>query len=626
MLWTYFFPAPKPAKDPNANVAVVQTTQDAKNDAATANNVYNQQLNANQSAAQGDAPNKSFTVKTPLYEAKFDSLGAVATHWTLLENVSSKGAKPLYSGDSTKDVKHPLELISEQARSRREVPLKIITGDSNFDSLLNDRNYQVSGAENAADGVITLIGNESKKFDFTLRDEANQLEVVKSITLRADSYLSDLQTKITRNGQPINNAKLLIGASIGDQGIKSYSYYAIESEGVAAVDGSTSRNQAVSIAKKDKSEGTLAVSGAVDWAGVGDTYFAMAAIPNVQTNGLEFRASAYDFPLEVPRTVGIWGFVTQTKTSVEVRHLLSALVPIATDGATTKLYVGSKDHFLLTETGENLTKELGRPIDLDNFISYGFFYYLTRPIATRIVWVLNALNTFTNSYGIAILVFTVLFYSVLFPVRWFQSKSFKKAAKNAPKMKEMQTKMEEMKKKNIPAEDPRMRELQMEQLKLTKDAVPIGGCLPLLLQFPLLISLYIAITISLDFRQASFLWLPDLSAGDPFHLLEFLFAGSMFFTMLVTPQAAAITPEQQMQQKMMMYFMPFMMLFIMWSAPAGLLIYWLTGNIIGFGQQMLINKLTATPNDEPPTGTAKKIADRPMTKKERLKTGLSTAS
>lgn len=71
-------------------------------------------------------------------------------------------------------------------------------------------------------------------------------------------------------------------------------------------------------------------------------------------------------------------------------------------------------------------------------------------------------------------------------------------------------------------DDPRMRQLQMEQLKMTKDALPIMGCLPMLLQIPLFVAFYTAITIGMDFRQASFLWLPDLSLADPFHILEFL--------------------------------------------------------------------------------------------------------
>ena len=147
-------------------------------------------------------------------------------------------------------------------------------------------------------------------------------------------------------------------------------------------------------------------------------------------------------------------------------------------------------------------------------------------------------------------------------------------------MKEVQDQLKDLQKKGVPTDDPRMREVQMEQLRMMKGAVPLGGCLPMLLQFPLLIAFFTAVTVSLSIRQASFLWLPDLSAGDPYHILEFAFAISMILSMKFTPTAAAVTPEQQMQQKMMTYLMPVMMLLIMWSAPAGLLFYWFFGNIV----------------------------------------------
>jgi YidC/Oxa1 family membrane protein insertase len=133
---------------------------------------------------------------------------------------------------------------------------------------------------------------------------------------------------------------------------------------------------------------------------------------------------------------------------------------------------------------------------------------------------------------------------------------------------------------------------------MTKDALPIGGCLPMLLQFPLLIAFYTAVTVSLALRQADFVWLPDLSAGDPYHILEFAFAISMVLSMKFTPTSPTVTPEQQMQQKLMIYIMPVMMLWIMWQAPSGLLLYWFFGNVVSFGQQMLINKINKTP--EPP--------------------------
>src|SRR5205085_5862726 len=127
-------------------------------------------------------------------------------------------------------------------------------------------------------------------------------------------------------------------------------------------------------------------------------------------------------------------------------------------------------------------------------------------------------------------------------------------------------------------------------------------------------------TVSLDLRQASFLWLPDLSAADPFHILEFGFAISMILSMKFTPTAATVTPEQQMQQKMMTYFMPLMMLWVMWSAPSGLLLYWFFGNIVSFGQQMVINRFNKT--STPP---AAEVVDSVPKNVKKVKLKLSTS-
>jgi YidC/Oxa1 family membrane protein insertase len=169
----------------------------------------------------------------------------------------------------------------------------------------------------------------------------------------------------------------------------------------------------------------------------------------------------------------------------------------------------------------------------------------------------------------------------------------KKAAKMAPRMKELQEKIKGMKQN-----DPKLKELQMEQLRLMKEGNPLGGCLPLLIQMPFLFALYRAITISIDFRQASFLWIPDLSAAEPtmIHLLPLLFAGSMMVLQLITPQPSA----DPLQRKMMAVGMPLFMLYMMWSAPSGLLVYWLVGNIVGFSQQFLINRWTKSEDDEEP--------------------------
>jgi YidC/Oxa1 family membrane protein insertase len=306
--------------------------------------------------------------------------------------------------------------------------------------------------------------------------------------------------------------------------------------------------------------------------------------------------------------------------------LVTAHVPINADGSINRIYTGTKDYFALNQYNETLSGLVGRPIDIINTINFSNWSWIrpmTRYLSIPILSALAFINNFTNNYGVAIILFTFLFYSLLFPLRWSQSKSFKKAAGNAPKMKEIQDRMNDLKKKGVPMDDPRMREVQMEQLRMMKGAVPLGGCLPMLLQFPLLIAFYTAVTVSLALRQADFLWLPDLSAGDPYHILEFAFAISMILSMKFMPTGPATTPEQQMQQKMMIYLMPVMMLWIMWNAPSGLLLYWFFGNIVMFAQQLLINYLNKT--DEPPKEEIVDSMPKNVKNVKKVKPKLSTS-
>lgn len=591
--WTYFFAPKKPATD-NTNTA--QTTATAtptptENQTVQPNQPQNQQV----AVVPDNVPQRTVTISSPLYKVKLDSKGALATSWVLLKSSSPKGERVLYADGSTENDKKELELIPAQALSNspREIPFRISTGDPNLDNFINDRNYQVSVPEEN----VQLDGTSTKQIDYVLKDEANGLEVTKSFVFHADNYVTDLNVKVTRNGQPVPNVKLLIGASIGDQSIQHHNYYHIEPEAVAyTTEHGAERHAAASMFAKDSPTGQLAINGNVDWVGIGDTYFAMAAIPAQPTAGVEYRSSKYEVPV-TPFYDGIISTITRSQTTKETRHLLTAYLPIPADGSSTKIYTGTKDYFVLNHYNDVLKTAVGRPIDIEDFINfsnYSFIRFFVKPISIVLLYCLNAINVFAHNYGIAIIIFTILFYSLLFPMRWYQSKSFKKAQKNAPKMKELQDKLKDLQKKGIPADDPRMREVQMEQLKMTKDAIPIGGCLPLLLQMPLLFALYAAVTISINFRQESFLWLPDLSTTDPFYILPFLFAGSMFLSMLITPTTPTVTPEQQMQQNMMKYLMPVMMLWIGWTVPAGLLVYWVMGNIVSFVQQTLINRLNKT--------------------------------
>ena len=594
--WTFFIDRSRPRPD-NSNSAAQSastTTTPAQVASASPTMPPAPQPTGTASATQDATPQRMVTISTPLYEVKLDSRGAVATSWIITKNKDT--GRPLYSVAGDKNHHLPLQLIpNEQSlpenlrQDARATPLRLSTGDANLDALLTSRNYQIGGVDGTGGDIkVALNPGESKTITLSLRDDASGAEVVKSFRFDADTYNVDLGTKLTRGGQPVPSLKLAIGPSIGDQGVPHYTGYATPPQGLAFVDRSAQQFYGNKIYDNKEHPKQQSVNGTVDWAGVGDTYFAMLAIPSQQRQGLQFLAEKYEH---------------DTGGGKEERYLITGLLDVPADGSVTHLYVGPKDHYLLTDASKSVTQAVGRTVDLESAINYGWWFgWITRYLAVPILRAIKLLNQWTGSYGVAIIIFTFLIYSLFFPLKWRSTKAMKKAQKHAPRMKELQEKM-----KGLKQNDPRLRELQVEQLRLMKEANPLGGCLPLLIQMPFLIALYTAITISIDFRQASFLWLPDLSAADPYRLLPILMAASMVVLQFITPQPSA----DPLQRKMMAVMLPAFMLYIMWSAPAGLLVYWLMANLVGFGQQMLINRMLKSEDDEDPQPPDKKGARSP---------------
>ncbi len=571
--WNYFFPikAPQPAPVGTASASpTVTPSLPGPSPVSSASPTV-------APAAVETVQRRFFVIKTPLYEARFDTQGAAAISWILKQNKDN--GESLYSAGANKKAQLPLELISKEGlkRSPREAPFDLFTGDPALDSLIAERNYSVEGYPDAgADVEVSLAAREQKRLEFVLRDPSTNVEVIKSITFKAESYATDLEVKVRRGDQLFPLVKVQVGPSIGDQGVKHFNFYSVAPEAIAYVGGKVERHTPAEVNVKKGSPDHLSLPGDVDWAGVGDSYFAMVIVPARPMQGLEYLTISYE---------------QKDGDKSEKKYLLRSLVPIPADGSKTVVYVGPKDHYVLQKANAEIGAQVGRSqIDLEGLINYGFGGTISRPIAERLLWCIKKLYQLTGSYGVAIILFTIIIYSAFFPLKWRSSKAMKKAQKHAPKMKELQEKIKAMKQT-----DPRLKELQMEQLRLMKEANPLGGCLPLLIQMPFLFALYRAITISLDFRQAQFLWLPDLSAPEPYfiHVLPILMAATMIVLQLITPAPSA----DPLQRKMMAIGMPMFMLYILWSAPAGLLVYWLVGNIVGFSQQFIINRWTS---DDPP--------------------------
>jgi YidC/Oxa1 family membrane protein insertase len=581
--WSYFYPV-KPPQNPQPSTPQTSSIQPTPVPAGpTASPILSQPT----ATAQSGAPQRTITIETPLYRVRFDSHGAQPVSWILTKNKNS-GAE-IFSVAGTKSDRKELELISPEGLNRqpRHLPLQIRTGDAVLDIALASATYRIEGADNGTgDSKLILKPGEKKELTFVLEDPSG-LQVRKSLVFDADRYSTDLSVIVKRNEQAIPQVKITIGPSIGDQGITHHTFYSVAPEAIANVNSKVERHPAANINGNKNSPDHLTLNGPVYWAGVGDTYFAMVAVPLKPTDGLEYQTVAYEYQ--------------PNGGKAEKRYLLTGSVPIPSDGTHTLIYAGPKDHYLLTSASEEISKVAQRPIDLEGLIDYGFLGWISRPLAVPILKAITYLYKLTSSYGVAIILFTIVIYSLFFPLKWRSSKSMKKAQKLAPRMKELQEKI-----KGVKQNDPRLKELQMEQLKLMKEGNPLGGCLPLLIQMPFLFALYRAITISLDFRQATFLWIPDLSSAEPYliHILPILMTGTMVVLQLVTPAPSA----DPLQRKMMAIGMPLFMLYVLWSAPSGLVLYWLVGNIVGFTQQFLINRWTKTDEDEAPPDSGKTTA------------------
>lgn len=627
--WNYLFPPVPPPQNANAN-ANQQVAQASPQATAQSTPQATPQPTATASASPSSAqpaasptptpeavPQRKIHVITPLYEATFDTRGAVATSWIIKKVKRNDGTlRDIYAQASTKDHPKPLELISQRPESipadKTFQPFQIVTGDAAVDALLSGNNFKVS-APIADTGDATLdVTNSRQSIVFTMNDAATGTDVSKEVTFLPDRYLTEVKIKIARQNQAVPQAKIAVGPSVGDQSIGYYTFYLYQPEGLANVSGEVRRIPSSDVHADRRNTGMIngllewmhlkspaikpvdqeTIDGQVQWAGVDDTYFGMVGVLSKPATGLEYRTAAYEH---------------KYNGTTEKRFLVTGLLPVPTDGSKTDIYVGPKDHRLLDEASAQVRQAGGPQVDLGEVINYGFLGGMRRALAIPILWAIEKLQRMTGSYGVAIILFTVFIYSLFMPLKWQSSRKMKKAQKYAPRMKELQEKLKGMKQT-----DPRLKELQMEQLRLMKEANPLGGCLPLLIQMPFLFALYTALTISIDFRQASFLWIPDLSAPEPYLLgflrtLPILFTGSMIVLQLLTPAPSA----DPLQRKMMAIGMPLFMLYILWSAPSGLLLYWLVGNVVGFLQQMLINRLTKEP-EEPPT-------DEKTTKKNKPK-------
>ncbi len=302
--------------------------------------------------------------------------------------------------------------------------------------------------------------------------------------------------------------------------------------------------------------GPVTASGNFSFAGLADKYFAAVFLPESAT--------------VQQTTFGDW-----VRTPLEEKPQNFAGVAVSGgDVNRFRLFVGPKDLQLLKE----VDPKLEQVVDFGGWIPG--IQYLAKPLFLLVDW---ANNSFVHNFGWAIVLVTVVINFIMFPLKLTSMKSARKMQALKPQIDAINARF-----KNIGISDPKKAEQNQEVMDLYKkhNVSPMGGCVPMLLQIPFFIAFYKVFTVSVVMRGATWLWVTDLSQEEhlPIKLLPIIMIVTQFLMQKMTPQAN-VDPNQQK----MMYFMPLIFGFMFYHLPSGLVLYYLTSNLVNMGQQLFFN-------------------------------------
>lgn len=435
-------------------------------------------------------------------------------------------------GDSGED----LELIPQAGLGVR--PLNIyLDGDVRPDRLTTAV-FEVSGTRSG-----TVRAPVTLQFEY--RDE--EISATRRIHVRESGYELDVETDV-RDGSRSIPFEIALGAGIGNP-----------------PDGASSdfRDPAVAFPQEgsieryyigDLEEGSIRLETAAKWTAIDSKYFALVLHQPGAIRNLLMRAEAWT----PPDAVG------DESASV---GLVSGTVGLAANSDFT-LFVGPKKEEELAALDPGLAE----------LINYGWFGPLVRPLLAALKWI----NGSVDNWGWSIIILTFLINLALFPIRYKQMASMQKMSALQPKLKSIQDKYKRMKR-----DDPRKQQMNTEVMALYKQhgVNPLGGCLPLLLQMPILFAFFRMLDASIELRGAPFIfWIQDLSKADPYYITPIVMGISMVAQQKMTPATGDPT-----QRKMMM-FLPVVFTFFFLNFSSGLVVYFLFSNLFAMMLQLGLQK------------------------------------
>jgi len=305
------------------------------------------------------------------------------------------------------------------------------------------------------------------------------------------------------------------------------------------------------------SDSSLTLSGPFDWVALKSKYF-LAALLSADSTRPEFSGVIMRSPPRASHAIA-----THVSTW--------ATLPIGPDGRFAyDLYLGPQEARGLHAMGR----------DLDRASPYGWaiFRPIIMPVASWVARILRWMHeSFHMKYGWALVLFGILVRLVLWPLN-------QKAMKSQVAMMAVQPILKEVQERH--KDDPRKQQAEIMRVYKEHNVSYLGGCLPMLLPWPVLIALFFAFSKAIELRGAPFLWLPDLAQRDPYYIIPLIMGLSMFA--LSKLSQAGMPPNPQ--TKMMTMVMPVMMTVLFLNFPSGLNLYYAVSNVVSLPQQYFINK------------------------------------
>ncbi len=478
------------------------------------------------------AGEETVTVDGPLFSARFTNRGAGLVSFVLKNYKDDAG--------------QPLDLVPASARDLSFYPFHFLGGGETLMGLNKALFHSAAPAS-------VRLGEDGAEVVFEYADAGRNLRAVKKFTFRPDRYVIGLDFKVQVAGKALADLPVAFGPDLENNDSRERAMMmnlkiaAYANQKLQSLDFAKQKTQPQAGQRFEKAAGELGAG--YFWSAFETTYFAVV-----------FKSAPAN------RSTLSWQTIRRPAQGQEKGVLYSYM--ILTDPAAA--FIGPKDEKVLAAAE-------GEFPDLNKIIEYGWFGSIAKIMLKGI----RAIHGFLPNYGWAILLFTLFLKLVLFPLTYSSSVSMAKMQALQPKLKAIQKKFKNTK----DMEQRKLMNAEMMALYKQEKVNPAGGCLPLLLQLPILWGFFRLLSVSINVRHEPWvLWISDLSKKDPYYVLPILMGLTQLVLQRMTPSSGDPT------QKKMMMILPFVMVIMFASFPSGLNLYWCFSNVLQIGQQYIVNE------------------------------------